>query len=63
MKNGIIKGSKPKVKKGTGKAMLHIVGVGLAAGLALITATDKGLRKVTGYKDEAEEVSEEAEEE
>lgn len=61
MKNGITKGKKPLVKKGTGKAVFHILGVGLAAGLALITATDKGLRKATGYKDE--EPSEEAEEE
>ena len=63
MKLGKTKADKPTkrlVKKGAGKAALHIVGIGLAAGLALITATDKGMRKFTGYKDE--ESAEEAEE-
>ena len=55
MKKGIIKDKKPLVKKGAGKAALHIVGVGLAAGLALIAATDKGLRKATGYKEDSED--------
>lgn len=55
MKLGVTKTKNPSkglVKKGAGKAALHIIGVGLAAGLALITATDKGMRKFTGYKDE-----------
>ena len=62
MKLGKTKADKPTkrlVKKGAGKAALHIVGIGLAAGLALITATDKGMRKFTGYEDEAPAEAEE----
>ncbi len=38
----------PEVKtKGLGKAVLQIVGVGLAAGVALIAATDTVMKKAT----------------
>ena len=46
------KADMPEVKT-AGKAALKIVGVGLAAGVALIAATNKVMTKLTSKKDEA----------
>ena len=52
MKLGMSKADMPEVKT-AGKAALKIVGVGLAAGVALIAATNKVMTKLTSRKDEA----------
>ena len=52
MKLGMSKADMPEVKT-AGKAALKIIGVGLAAGVALIAATDKVMTKLTS-KDEPE---------
>ena len=46
MKLGMSKADMPEVKS-AGKAALKIIGVGLAAGVALIAATDKVMTKLT----------------
>ena len=52
----------PEVKS-AGKAALKIVGVGLAAGVALIAATNKVMTKLTSKKDEAANTAETLEDE
>lgn len=55
MKLGMNKADMPEVKS-AGKAALKIIGVGLAAGVALIAATDKVMTKLTSKdKQEADE--------
>ena len=56
MKPGIKKAQMPEVTVAdAGKAALKIVGVGLAAGVALIAATDKVMKKLTAKKEGTEE--------
>ncbi len=56
MTKGIKKGSKPEIKtKGLGKDLLKIVGVGLSAGVLLIAATDKIMKKATSSKEKEQE--------
>ena len=48
MKRGMIKADKKATQKNNGglaKALLKIAGIGLAAGVALIAATDKTMKK------------------
>lgn len=55
MKRGMIKADKKATKKtggGVVKTLLKVTGVGLAAGLALIAATDKVMTKAFPQKDE-----------
>lgn len=53
MKIGMSKAETPEVNtKDLGKAVFQVLGVGLAAGVALIAATDKVLKKVTGGKND-----------
>ena len=59
MKTGMNKAEMPDVKA-AGKAALKIVGVGLAAGVALIGATNKIMTKLTSKK-EVTETSEDEE--
>lgn len=55
MKPGIEKGSEPQISaKDVGTSLLKIMGVGLAAGVALVAATDKIMKKVTSSKKEEE---------
>jgi hypothetical protein len=56
------KADMPEVKT-AGKAALKIVGVGLAAGVALIAATNKVMTKLTSKKDEAVKTDETLEDE
>ncbi len=63
MKIGMNKAEMPEIKtKDAAKAAMRIVGVGLAAGLALIAATDTILKKVTskGDSDVEEELNPQA---
>ena len=53
MKLGMNKAEMPEVKT-AGKAALKIIGVGLAAGVALIGATNKIMTKLTSKKEVAE---------
>ncbi len=62
MKLGMSKADMPEVKT-AGKAALKIVGVGLAAGVALIAATNKVMTKLTSKKDEAVKADETLEDE
>ncbi|MBR6528805.1 MAG: hypothetical protein IKT62_02080 [Firmicutes bacterium] len=62
MKLGMSKADMPEVKT-AGKAALKIVGVGLAAGVALIAATNKVMTKLTSKKDEAVKTDETLEDE
>ena len=62
MKLGMSKADMPEVKT-AGKAALKIVGVGLAAGVALIAATNKVMTKLTSKKDEAVDAAETLEDE
>lgn len=56
MKLGMNKAEMPEVKLAdAGKAALKIVGVGLAAGVALIAATDKIMTKLTSKKETSED--------
>ena len=62
MKLGMSKADMPEVKT-AGKAALKIVGVGLAAGVALIAATNKVMTKLTSKRDEAVKTEETLEDE
>ena len=53
MKLGMSKAEKQEVKS-AGKAALKIIGVGLAAGVALVAATNTVMKKVTAKKDAEE---------
>ena len=55
MKRGMIKAENPTKKSGmkVGKTIAKVVGVGLAAGIALIAATDKTMK--TAFPQEKEE--------
>ena len=62
MKRGMIKADKKATQKNNGrlaKALLKIVGIGLAAGVALIAATDKTMKKA--FPEETEKDKLEAE--
>lgn len=64
MKLGTKKAETPEVKVAdAGKAALKIIGVGLAAGVALIAATDKVMTKITSKKDDVVETTESCEDE
>lgn len=53
MKPQVRKAEMPEVKVAdAGKAALKIVGVGLAAGVALIAATNKVMTKLTSKKED-----------
>lgn len=57
MKRGMVKADKPASKKtgaGVAKTLLKVVGVGLAAGVALIAATDKVMTKAFPQDEEGE---------
>ena len=62
MKSGMTKADKKATQKNNGrlaKALLKIVGIGLAAGVALIAATDKTMKKA--FPEETEKDKLEAE--
>lgn len=62
MKRGMTKADKKATQKNNGrlaKALLKIVGIGLAAGVALIAATDKTMKKA--FPEETEKDKLEAE--
>lgn len=64
MKLGIKKAEMPEVKVAdAGKAALKIVGVGLAAGVALIAATNTVMTKLTSKKDDAVDTAADTEDE
>lgn len=51
MKTGLQRGKEPETgAKGAGVALLKILGIGLAAGVALVAATDKVMKKATSSK-------------
>lgn len=51
-KVGMYKGKEPEVNtKGLGTRLLQITGIGLAAGIAMVAATDKIMKKVTASKE------------
>ena len=60
MKIGMTKAEKQEVKS-AGKAALKVIGVGLAAGIALIAATNTVMKKLTSKKnaEDAESCDEE----
>lgn len=57
MKLGMNKAEMPEVKVAeAGKAALKIIGIGLAAGVALIAATDTVMKKATSPKDSSADI-------
>lgn len=64
MKRGMTKADKKATQKNNGrlaKALLKIVGIGLAAGVALIAATDKTMKKAFPEETEKDKLKAEPE--
>ena len=64
MKRGMTKADKKATQKNNGrlaKALLKIVGIGLAAGVALIAATDKTMKKAIPEETEKDKLEAEPE--
>ena len=64
MKRGMTKADKKATQKNNGrlaKALLKIVGIGLAAGVALIAATDKTMKKAFAEETEKDKLEAEPE--